>query len=269
MRNIIAAVTLFFVCQAIYADATLQFQVRDLAAPSAPVRTQTLYVKNQRILIKAAGGDNRVDILFDETGQTMSIVDHAKRTYLPLNEQNVTELADRAEGLVSAVQEQVATLPPEQRAQLEQLLGNSMLGSVTKGENPAPEPKTYVKTGLRQVHTIKCQGIEVLKANAKIAELCVAHAAAIGIPDADFKTIKAFQVFGERLAARASKLAERFGARVPEFGTHKLDGLPVQLKDHSATGNMVMTVARVATETIADRAMQIPKDYTADRLPAF
>ena len=269
MRNILVTATLMFLCDGIYADATLQFQVRDLAAPNAPVRTQTLYVKNQRILIKAAGGDNRIDILFDETGQTMSIVDHVKHTYLALDEENVSEFANRAEGLVSAVQEQVAALPAEQRAQLEQLLGNSVLGSVANAETPAPEPKTYVKTGLRQVHSIKCQGIEVLKASTKIAELCVANADAIGIPDADFNTLKAFQVFGERLAARASPLAERFGARVPEFGTQKLDGLPVELKDHSAAGNMVMTVARVATGTIAEGAMRIPDDYTADRLPSF
>ncbi len=268
MRNLLATAVVMFLCDTIYADATLQFQVRDLATPDAPVRTQTMYVKNQRILIKAAGGDNRIDILFDEAGQTMSIVDHVKRTYLPLNEENVGKFASQAEGLVSAVQEQVAALPAEQRAQLEQLLGDSVLGSVAKAP-PQEVAKDYMKTGAREVHGIDCEGIAVLEAGTKVAELCIAHADAIGIPTTDFETLKAFQTFGERLAARASQLVERFGARVPEFGTQKMEGLPVEVRDHSATGNMIMTVARVATGTIAEAAMQIPEGYRPDQLPSL
>ncbi len=267
MRHTFTFATLML-CEALYADATLQFQVHDLAAPNAPVRTQTLYVKNQRILIKGAGGDDRVDIVFDQATQTMSIVDHVKRTYLPLDEQSVSRLADRAEGLVSAVQEQLAALPPEQQAQLEALLGDSAMGAVTK-EVPQPDPKTYSRSGARTVNGIACEGIAVLKGGRKTAELCVASADAIGISADDFATVKAFQKFGEQLAARASQLAERFGARVPEFGTQKLDGLPVELKDYSGTANMAMLVTRVATDAIADRALQIPAGYTPDRLPEF
>lgn len=269
MRYPLITVMSLCMCNSVWSDSTLQFQVKDLTKPKAPVQTQTVYVKDGRILIKAAGGDNRIDLLFNNTDKTMIIVDHAKRTYMPLDEQRVGQLVERAEGLMSTVQEQLANLPPEQRAQLEQLLGNSNLGGIAQGKSAPPPPKKYIKVGMREVHKIRCQGVEVIEGGTKIAELCLAGPSAIGIPNQDFETVKAFQLFGERLARHASKLAEQFGARVPEFGNQKLAGLPVELKDLSSNAHMEMSIARVATNAIAAKAMEIPADYSAEQLPSL
>ena len=83
-RTAAAAVplTLFWVSGVTPAATTIDFILKQQGMADV---AQAAYIDNGRILIKAAGGDANMDLLFDQASQTMTIINHAEKSLLDLD----------------------------------------------------------------------------------------------------------------------------------------------------------------------------------------
>ena len=248
------------------ADTTVQFEVQDGAQGNL---TQTAYVKDGMLMLKQAGGDANVDLLFNQADASMTVINHAERSFMVLDEQKLGALADQAQGMMSMVQkqmaEQLANLPPEQAARMREMLGGM-------GQAPAPaappEPVQIVPQGNTTVNGFKCRQYHVLKGGAKISEVCAAEPDELGIPGSDVAVFEAMKQMGERIAERMRGLSESMGSEIPDFSYAEVSGIPVQMRDFSSGAGSSMTVTKVV-KGAADVSMQVPQDYAAQQLPSM
>ncbi len=253
-----------------YGASTIHFSMNDAGNPGAPASTQVMYVKDGKLVVKGAGGQPSIDMLFQRDNGLMSIVDHNEKTFMEFDEERISRLADQAQGMITIVQQQLADklagLPPEQAARVQEMLGGMGVG---QAEPPAAKAaKRLVRSGTSKINGFSCEQIDVIEGDSKVAELCVASAAALGVPPDDYATLEALKAFGERLAAKTAHIAKQFGNSVPEFGGTEIDGIPVAMKDLSGASETSMVLTRI-DEGVDDAAMAVPADYARRELPTL
>jgi hypothetical protein len=129
--------------------------------------TQDIAIKNDQIMIKAAGGDKNLDLLYRHAGENVVIIDHRKDTLMTVDEQQVDRINQQAQNvqpLLKGLGEQIAKLPPDQRQTLQELLGDN--ASLVMNDKPAgpPAPTRLVPTGgKREVAGIRCRAMRVMQ----------------------------------------------------------------------------------------------------------
>jgi len=247
-----------------HADILLEYLLKESSVSAG--RTQSIAIKNDQIMVKAAGGDKKLDVLYRHAPESVVIVDHRKRTLMTVDEQQVDSINEQAQGVQPLLQilgEQVANLSPDQRQKWQDLLGNNFsLDTMAKAAQP-PEPTRLVPTGLRTVAGIRCQTMRVMQGPTPLAEVCLADAATMKISENDAATIRALFGFYERLATKSQKLACQLGVTIPNIAAREVTGIPIELRDLSRKDNGSMTLSRINISMVSPELMRLPSGYKA------
>jgi len=250
-----------------YADSVLEYLVKENRVSAAT--TQSIAIKNDQIMVKAAGGDKNLDLLYRHTAESVVIIDHRKGTLMTVDEQQVDRINQQTQNvqpLLQGLGEQIAKLSPDQRQNLQKLLGdNASLDMIAKAAEP-PAPTRLVPAGVREVSGIRCQTMRVMQGATPMAELCLAEQAAIKIPDNDYTTLRALLALYEKLANKSQKLARQIGLAVPTLAMSKVKGVPIQLRDLSRDEHGTATLRRIKTDPVQPGLMSIPGGYATKPL---
>ncbi len=250
-----------------HAATTLKFTVTH-GDPNKST-TQAAYIKDGKVLIKSAGGDPRYDLLFIRKSASMRVIDHGDRTVLTFDKQQITDLAARAQGMMTTVQQQIETnlaqLPPGQAERMRNMLGG--MGIPVTAPAPVPEKK-IVPAGTKTVNAIRCRQIEVLRDRRKVAEFCVADAPDLNLPTDDYATVLALQAFGKTLAEKTEYMSRHVGGVMPNIGFEDVDGIPVEMRDLTGPVPSSMTVTGILAG-IGGVVFTIPNGYTPRSLPSL
>jgi len=250
------------------ADATVQFRVTNAADPKS-ASTQIVYIQQDKLMVRNVGGQSGIDMLFSKKDDTMTIINHQQKSYVVVDEERIAQLAGQAQGLLDAIQQQLEKqmkeMPPEKQARMREMMEKYGM----KDPNaPPPPPRTIKRLGNRAINGFKCRQVEVYKGPAKMSELCVADASALGLPAADYATIQAMQGFGERLSSHTARLSGKLSQQMPDFGGRELGGVPVEMKDLLNEDRTVMTVTAV-NKGIGTVRIAVPNDYKPQALPSI
>lgn len=245
------------------ADAVLEFSVKEKAQSEA--FSQSMAVKDGRILVRGAGSNSHLDFLFDRWAQNLTVIDHKKRTMKVVNEEQVDRLNQQAstvQPLVQGLAEQVAKLSPQERQKWQDLLGGSVsLDKIAKGAQP-PVATTLMPIGReKEVAGVRCLPMRVMQGATSMADLCLADHAAIQIPDSDYATIRALLAFYERLAKRCQRVARQFGVIIPIISAGDMKGVPIELRDLSQDDGGSVTLRRFTTTSVSAEMIQVPTGY--------
>ena len=250
------------------ADSILEFLVKETRVDAA--KTQPVLIKGGRVMVKGAGGDKNLDVLYDRAQEELVIIDHHKRSFTAVDEQQVNRIARQTEEvqpLLKGLGEQIGKLSPKQREKWGQMLGgNVSLDKIAKAAEPA-QPANLVKTGTgKSVAGIACEQMNVIQGSAPMAEICLADPAKLNISSDDYATIRAMLSFSERIAARTRGLAGQFGIKIPHIAMQDVAGIPVEMRDLSDEHLGSMTLSRILTSAVSADQMQIPSGYKAEQL---
>jgi hypothetical protein len=246
------------------ADTVLEYRGKDGDASKA--KTQSIAIKNDQIMIKAAGGDKNLDLLYRHASESVVIVDHRKRKLMTVDEQEVDRInqqAQKVQPLLQGLGKQVARLSPDKREKLQELLGDKVsLDTIARAAEP-PVPTRLEQTGVKKVAGIKCRTVRVLQGETPIAQVCLADAAALKMSNTDAATIRALLDFYERLAAKSQGLAGQLGLTLPNISADEAAGIPIEFLDLSRENTDTITLHRIDTSPVSPKLMQIPSDYEA------
>lgn len=249
------------------ADSVLEFQVRENRL--APATTQSISVKDGRMMAKAAGGNKDIDLLYSRAEERVVIVDHRKRSLMTINAQEIERINQQAQDLqplLQGVSEQIAKLSPAERQKWQELLGDAVsLDRMAKASELAA-PTRMVSLGARQVAGFSCRAMQVMQGKTPLAEVCLAEPAALKISDSDNATIRALFDFYLKLAVRSQKIAGQMGLSLPILASREVKGIPIKMLDLSSQENMTVTLKRVATVAVSPDLMRIPGGYKAEPL---
>lgn len=247
------------------ADSVIEFQI-DRDKQHAP---QPVLIKNGHLLVKAAGGDKNLDILYERGAERLLLIDHRKQRFTSVTDDNVGRIARQAEELqpvLRGIGEQLRNLSPKQREKWGALLGGIDLDAFDATRRAAAET-TLSKTGAgKHIAGIRCQPMQVLKGKATTAEFCLADPAALKLPEDDAATLRALVGFTQRLAHQAQGLTTQLGIGLPVEGLASLAGVPIALRDLSGKHPVAMTLSRVGNEAVSAEALKVPEGYRAQEL---
>jgi len=250
------------------ADSTLEYVVAQ--TPGQPPKAQPVLVKDGRVMVKGAGGDSRLDLLYSRAGESLFVIDHRKHSVMTLDRQELSRIGRQIEQfqpLLQGVGEQLGRLSPEQRARWEQMLGGSIsLEQVAEAAKPAQSARIVKAGAPRSVAGVSCEPMSLVQGNAKTAEFCLADPGRLNLPGDDYATLRALLHFSEQLAVSTQGLAGHFGISLPNVQIHDLAGVPVEVKDLSGHVTTTVTLNRIVSSALDDELLQVPAGYRPEPL---
>lgn len=250
------------------ADSSLEFLLHEANAPEA--KSQPVLIKDGQVLVKGAGGDANLDLLYTRAQEQVLVIDHRKHTVMTLDERQFDRLAQQAQTvqpLLQGLGEQLGKLSPEQRGKWEQMLGGKVdLGQVAEAAQ-LPKALTVVGTGIdKQVAGIVCRQMTVQEGKKTRAEFCLAAPDRLALSTDDYATLRALLGLSERLAVKGRGLARQFGVKIPTIVLNQLEGIPIEMQDLSKDKLGTLILNRVSTAALSEDVMQVPSGYRSKEL---
>lgn len=246
MRILAALVVL--ASSAALADLTLVNE----ATTNGKTRQVTLSTKGSRAWfeLKEPDGTTRT-MLRDGDAKKLFLIDHPKKTVMAVTEADGKALEQKQAEFRAQIQAQLAKLPPEQRARMEQ----TMLGNAAPDAKPPMYSYEKKKTAARKVGGFSCQDY-VIKLDAKVhGEACFMSWKDAGFTAEEFK---ALMVKALPTSATTQPMAVAFDPH------SNAPGLPVWRKMVDEAGNTTseMTLKSFTKTAVAAENFELPKGYT-------
>jgi Domain of unknown function (DUF4412) len=200
-----------------------------------------------------ANGTVTRTFIFDGTKQVMFQVEPESKTYTEITKDDMQRISAQMSQLSAQMQERLKNLPPERRAQMEQMMrGRGMAAS--SGNKPE-----YKKTGSDHVGKWACDVYERTDNGAKEDEVCAAGAAALGLTAADLNVLTEMQALVK--GALPPALADRSFA-IGNAEVQGFPGFPLR-RVHFSNGHETSRteVVDVTRQSIAASAFEVPAGY--------
>jgi hypothetical protein len=209
-------------CVAWQAQAGTVIQQVERAVGNSPARqTVTIYLDAGKLRVEGENpGAGKYLLIFDNARQVLWMADLARGSYMEITKAQVEAMGGQMQQMMQQMQAQLAQIPPEQRAMVEQMMRQQM-GNV--GGNAPPPVTVREKNRGETVGSFTCTRYEVLTGGQVTEEVCAAAPSQLKLDDSAFETFKALAEFFEPLA----RMAPRGGWSAPK-ALDQIDGFPVQ-----------------------------------------
>ena len=170
-------------------------------------QTNQIQIEKDRMRAETPGqGGEKQTVVFDGVKQMLWIINDGRKSYSEMTKADVDRLGGQLTDAMARMQEQLKTLPPEQRAQIEAL----MKGRGGPGHGRRARVKTeYRKTGTDKVGAWTGDKYEGSQNNQKVSELCTVEPRTLGFAMADFQVTKQLMEFFRKLVHRARTACSR------------------------------------------------------------
>lgn len=221
-------------------------------------RTTTINTWAQGGMMRVETQPNRSTMIFKD--DTIYAINHGDKSYMAMDRASMKRMAEQINPALKMIQEQMKNMTPEQRAQMEKMLGGSLPAGM--GE---PEKQQEIKRTSRndKINGYSCTFVEVRAGGELTDEMCVAAGSALKgsaeLMAAARKMTALMQDMTSSMDApwlkqMAQKQMQNFEALggIPVLSRHFVDGKP-----HSET-----TVSNISSQTLAATLFEIPAGYT-------
>src|SRR5262249_19618962 len=146
-----------------------------------------------------------------------------RKTYSEITKDDVDRLSNQMSDAMAKMQEQLKSLPPEQRAQIEQMMKGAGRGMASMAGSAATKTE-YKKNGTDKVGKWTCDKYDGFQGADKTVELCTVQPQALGFSMADFEVAQQLQAFFSKLMPQGADNMFRIG-KLEEQG---FSGIPVR-----------------------------------------
>jgi hypothetical protein len=218
-------------------------------------RTSQVQIEKDRMRSEIEGptGEKQV-IVFDGPKQVLTMIYPDRKTYAELTKAEVDQMGVPM-AMSPAMQEQIAKMPPGQRALMEQMMAR---GRASVSAAP-PAKMEYRKTGSDKAGKWTCDKYEGFQNNVKKMEICTVAPRTLGVAASDFDVAR-------QMAAFFSKMAPQGNAPTFEVGTPEtvgFSGVPVRSIGYNAKGEVIYTseISDVSHQTFAASSYAVPAGF--------
>jgi hypothetical protein len=240
--------------QAASAGVYVELVDRDIASGKTQL-SQKMYVQNG--LGRFVDAEGRSTLIKDGT---LYIIDDADKSYVAFDKATMEQLAKKINGAMAQMKEQLAKLPPDQRAQMEQ-----MMPGMT-------EEKKWVVDAVDTGKSDKVDGracrIWDIKRNGELDDqLCVVPYTALPGKE-NFQAM--FANFAKVFEEMAKSVPMLSGMMTNEFGAQaKVNGFPVRTRayEDGRLGNTEHSMSVWREEAIPASMFTVPAGYKQKQMP--
>jgi hypothetical protein len=203
------------------------------------------------IAVGPAGG--RQVAIFDGAKQVMYLVDEARKTYTELTKADVDRMGEM-------VKNAMASMPPEQRAQMEAMMRGRGIPSMAAAAKPE-----YRRNGTDKVGNWTCDKYDGYVNGQKTSEVCTVNPTALGAGAADFDVTRQFGEFFSGVMPDMSSSVTTLGSA----GSQGFAGFPVKTVTTIAGQTVTMEVITAGRTTFPDSLFEVPAGFTKQVMPAM
>jgi hypothetical protein len=180
-------------------------------------------------------------IYYDHAKRTAYLVDKQKGTSIPMDEEGAKAMSGRLAEAQRKIEQQMKTMPPEQRAMVEKMMKEQGGGLPPPGQRT---PLQFAKSGNGKVGAWPCDTYSAT-ADGRTVEVCTAEPATLGIAAEDEAVFEGFLDLSQKMAGEPS--ATGLGRSDRDF-----PGLPLE-RSESRDGKVT---DRFTIETIKQEKMR-------------
>jgi hypothetical protein len=240
---------------AAHAGTVLETTTRDLAGKGGTTNITT-WAQNGMMRVETKPNDT-VMIFKDDT---IYSVNHKEKSYYAMDRAAMKRMAEQVNPALKALQEQMKNMSPEQRAQMEKMMGGHMPGGMG-GAPKKEELKRTSRTG--KIAGYSCTYVEMFEDGVLTDEMCVAPSASMkGSEDLIAAAKKMASLMKEMMAGiDAPWLTQMADKQTANF--EKLGGIPV-FSRHFAGGQPQheTTLTSMRSESAPGSTFELPAGYT-------
>ncbi|MCP3983698.1 MAG: hypothetical protein GY723_04880 [bacterium] len=240
------------------ADAGTFFVLETTRMADGKILERTeLRAEGSRLRLDTDGGRSSVIYLADE--QTVRVLDHEERSYLEVDQQTTESISRGLKRANREIRGRLDALPANQRAAAERLL-NSTLGP--DAAEARPQVVIVPTGGSDEIEGHACREFDVLKDGARVADVCKADFAAVGVVPETLDGLRQLAGFlRESLSALAPEgLRGRSLDALDSFD--QLDGVPLRVRAYESGEPVRQSrITQIATRELSGRDFSVPEGY--------
>lgn len=219
--------------------------------------TQTMLVQNGMMRTNASK-DGAIVL----KGSTILMIDDKRKQYREMTKEDLKKMAAGATEMMAKMQERMKNMTPEQRAQMEKMMGNRIPGGMGGDKPDVWESKNLGTTAT--VEGRKCQNWNLIRNGAPFEELCV-------VPYNSLPGKEDFQKVFKEMAEAFGDLAKQVpGADTAAKARAAINGYPVRTRLYASDGKFRPTetiMTKWVEESIPASMFEAPAGYTKAELP--
>ncbi len=252
-----SAALLLLATPPVVADAQLHFVAPNNSGGKGTANAEaatSVYVASNIVRIEDAS-EPRMYSLYDVKTGNLTVVDRSQKSYMVMDSTTLASIETEIDRMRELAKEQLKTLPPAQRQQLEAMMGI--------GLKDAPKVQVKDANKSREIVGVKCNDKQLVSDGTIKHIYCIADTMALGIQPADFNAIAA-------LLTAMQKLAERTGAgtAIVPLDPQTLGGLPVRMENIGSKIRPLVELAKIEQKTLAAEVFLVPEGYKRET-PTF
>ena len=257
LRTLTIATVLF--AGSAQAGTVMEMSSRDLSGDK-PETTMTTYAQNGQMRVEIPRRDSAMIFSND----TLYAINNKEKSYVTMDRATMQKMAETVNPMLKQLQERMAQMPPEQRAQMERMMGKNMPGaqkSVTR------EVRKTSRTG--KVAGYSCKYVEMLADGVVEDEFCVVEPSALKGGDelmaSAQKMSAALQDFFSSIDA--PWLKDSVDKQTASYT--KIGGIPVlsrQFVDGKAVSET--TLRSIQSQSLPAATFSVPAGYTRREMMA-
>ena len=222
-----------------FADASLTYMNNEGA--------NTMQIKSG--VLRSAADDNNY-MLYDSKTRAMTIVEHGNKAYTRVDESTMKQMGGAISAAQQQMEEQLKNLPPEQQAQMRQMM-KSLMPSGTEKSQPLRSEKTS-KT--EKAGDWTCKVVNVFKGDEKVSQVCVVGYKSLDVSKEDYMVMKDFMGFISSMS-ESLPIGDKASFASADLG----DGmLPVIVEGSQEES---MTLDNVSNDSLDAALFTIPAGY--------
>lgn len=241
------------------AGTLLETVNRDLAGNGGSTTINT-WAQNgmMRVETQAEKIADRSTMIFKN--DTIYAIDHRDKSYIAMDRESMKRVAEQLNPALKMLQERMKEMTPEQRAQMEKMMGGQLPPGVGEAEK-----KTEIKRTARadKIGGHSCTYVQVLEGGVLTDEMCVTPGNSLkGSDELMSAATRMAELMREMMSTMdAPWLKQMADKQVQNFAA--LGGIPVMSR-HFAAGSpqSETTLKSIRTEALAASTFDIPAGYT-------
>lgn len=243
-----------------FAGIHVENVTRDVATKAQQGETQVILVQDGAMRVNHATAGATII-----KGGTLTIIDNKRKTYRVMTKEDVQKMAATGGEMMAKMQERMKNMTPEQRAQMEKMMGSHLPGGM--GAMASGKPDTWESKNLGTTDTVegrKCQNWNLIRNGAPFEELCV-------VPYGSLPGKEDFQKVFKEMADAFGDLAKQIpGADASVKARAAINGYPVRTRQYASDGKFRPTetiMTKWVDESIPASSFEIPAGYAKMELP--
>ena len=253
MKKLLLPLLCLFSTQA-FAGNVMEMSTRDMSGDQ--LDRMTFYTEPDRSRMDQSGADGSFSVIFLD--DEFIYLDHAQKQYMVMDEAMFEDIGAQISDAMKEMEAQLAALPPEQRAMVEQMMKEQMGSMGMTMDMPVLEIR---QLGAGSWESYDCALAEMLEDGVKIQEICSVDFAEV---DGTGDLRDSYMRMGDLL----SKLFDAIpfggmGLDNPMQMLDELEGFPVRAVEFENGKAVRETVLESSREEAIDGDMfALPSDYS-------